>query len=243
MLSSSLRRNAGNSSLKDLKKSLLYTLSGYITGNGCVFSFSGDLVNLININDSVLCPLNVIVSCLDDLQKDIFHILSYISGFCQGGGISDCKRNVQKAGQSLSQKSFSGTCWAKHQNIAFLKLHIQISCCGNSFIMIINCHRQSFFCILLSDYIIIQDFVDFLWFQKVDIRVKIILRTILGQLLFHNLRTDSDAFITDEHSLRACDQLPYLILGFITKRASDLSFSYLICHGYFSIPFYIDMLR
>ena len=67
MLSSALRRNTGNSSLQNLKKCLLYALAGHIAGNRYIFGLLGDLINLIDINNAVLCPAHIILSRLDQL--------------------------------------------------------------------------------------------------------------------------------------------------------------------------------
>ena len=54
MLTSSLRRNAGNSTFKDFQQSLLNTFTGNITGNGNVFGFTGNFVNLVDIDNAAL---------------------------------------------------------------------------------------------------------------------------------------------------------------------------------------------
>ena len=120
VLTTSLRRYVCNGSLEDLQKCLLNALTGYITGDGCVFGFSGDLVDLINIDDSVLCTFNVIVCCLDQFQKDILHILTDITGLCQCCSVCNSKRHIQKTGKCLCKQSFTGTGRSKHQDVALL---------------------------------------------------------------------------------------------------------------------------
>ena len=72
-------RNTCNGSFQDLQKCLLYALTGHISGNGSVLGFSCDLVDLINIDDSVLRTFNIVICCLNDLQKNILNILANIA--------------------------------------------------------------------------------------------------------------------------------------------------------------------
>ena len=94
MLSSTLRRNTCNSAFQNFQKCLLYTLSGNITSDGNILGFTCDLVDLIYINNSVLRSVNIIISSLDDLQKNILNIFTYISCLCQGSGVCNGKRYI-----------------------------------------------------------------------------------------------------------------------------------------------------
>ena len=70
MLSASLRRRYRcNRSLKDLKQRLLYTLAGYISRDRHVLGLLGDLIDLIDIDDTVLCTLNVVICRLNNLSR------------------------------------------------------------------------------------------------------------------------------------------------------------------------------
>ena len=82
-------------SLKDLKKCLLYALTGHIAGDGGVLDFSRDLIKIVDVNNTVLGTLDIVVGCLNQLQEDIFHILTHITGLSQRGGICDGKRHIQ----------------------------------------------------------------------------------------------------------------------------------------------------
>ena len=64
MLAPALRGNIGNRALDYLEQSLLHALSGNIPGDGRVFIFLGDLVDFVNVNDSLLGPLDVSLGVL-----------------------------------------------------------------------------------------------------------------------------------------------------------------------------------
>ena len=107
VLSSTLGRHGSYGSLKDLKKCLLYALTGHIAGDGGVLGFSRDLIKLVDVNNTVLGTLDIVVSCLNQLQEDIFHILTHITGLSQRGGICDGKGHIQHFRQCLSQQGFT----------------------------------------------------------------------------------------------------------------------------------------
>ena len=55
------------------------------------FGFSCDLIDLIDIDNPVLGTLNIVIGCLNDLQKNILNILSYISGLCESSASAMAK--------------------------------------------------------------------------------------------------------------------------------------------------------
>ena len=94
MLSASLRRYRCNRSLEDLKQCLLYALTGYISRDGHVLGLLGDLIDLIDIDDTVLGTLNVVICRLNNLQEDILYIFADITCLCQRRGICNRKRHI-----------------------------------------------------------------------------------------------------------------------------------------------------
>ena len=81
MLPSTLRWNACYRTLNNLKQRPLHSLSGNITGNRNILALLCDLINLINIDNSVLCTVDIIIRCLNQLKENILYILSHITGF------------------------------------------------------------------------------------------------------------------------------------------------------------------
>ena len=169
MLSSSLRWNRCNRSLDDFQKCLLNTFSRNISRNGWILRFSRNLVDLINIDDSMLSTLNVSVRCLNHFQKNIFNIFSHISCLCQCSCISDRKRNIQNFCQCLCQKRLSTSGRSQHQNITFLKLHSKILFCKNSFVMVIYRNGKHLFGFILTNHILIKECFHFFRSQQIDI--------------------------------------------------------------------------
>ena len=89
-----LRRNAGDGSFQDLKQRLLHAFPAHIAGNGRVLALAGNFVDLINIDDTALCQLDIIIRALDQSQQDVFHILAHIARFCEAGRICNGKGDL-----------------------------------------------------------------------------------------------------------------------------------------------------
>ena len=103
---------------------MLHSFAGYISCDGCAFSFSGDFVNLINVDNAFFSPLDVIVRRMDQLQKHVFDIFTDITGFCQCRGVSNCERNTQNLCQRPRDVGLAGTGGTDHQDIALLNINI-----------------------------------------------------------------------------------------------------------------------
>ena len=94
MLTSALRRYGCIGSLEDLQKSLLYAFTGYITGDRDILGLLGDLIDLIDVDDTNFSLLDIVVCSLDQLEKDVLNVFTDISCFGKGSCICNCKRNA-----------------------------------------------------------------------------------------------------------------------------------------------------
>jgi hypothetical protein len=54
-----LRRNVRDRPLEDFQQRLLHALAGHVSGNRGVFVFAADLVDLIDVDDSVLSSFDI----------------------------------------------------------------------------------------------------------------------------------------------------------------------------------------
>ena len=127
MLAAACWRHARFSSLQNLQERLLNSLTGNISGNGEVFCLTSNFVNLVDVNNANLRALNVSVSRRDEFQKNVFNILANITGFRKRSGVSNGKRNFQKAGKCLSKQGLAGTGRSKQQNVRFCNLNVLIA--------------------------------------------------------------------------------------------------------------------
>ena len=107
MLSASLRWYGGDRTLNQLEQCLLNAFAGNIPGNRWVVGLAGDLVDLINVYDADLSFLDIVITFLEELLYDVLNVFTYIAGFCQGGCVSNSKRNVEFPGKRFGQKSLT----------------------------------------------------------------------------------------------------------------------------------------
>ena len=95
VLAPALGRHICNSALQNFQKCLLHALTADVAGNRSVFRFAGDLIDLIDIDDTPLGRLYVKICRLQQPYQHVFHIVAHVTRLGQSGGVSDSKRNVQ----------------------------------------------------------------------------------------------------------------------------------------------------
>ena len=161
MLAATLRRHIAYGAFQDLQQRLLYTFAADIARNRRIFAAAGNLIDLINVDDADFSLRNVKVRCLNELQQDVLHVLAHITSFRQRGCIGNGKGNPQHPGQRLSQQRFANAGGAQQQNIALLKLHIVVLPAEDPLVVVIHCHRQHSFRVILPNHILIQACFDF----------------------------------------------------------------------------------
>ena len=144
MLSPPLRRYRCRRPLEDLEKRLLNALARNIPRNRGIFRFSRNLIDFINVDDTALCFLDVVVCRLDQLQQNVLDILADIACLRERGCIGDGKRHIQDACQCLRQQGLAAASGANHENIRLTQFHVLIFplSCMNPLIMIIDRNRQ-----------------------------------------------------------------------------------------------------
>ena len=223
MLSSALRRYGCNRTLHNLQKRLLNTLPGDIPCDGWIFRLPCDLIDLVDIDNPILCSLNISIRRLNNLEKNIFHIFPDVSGFGQSRGVRNRKWNIEHLRQCLCQKRFPASGRSKHQNIALLQLHPKISLCFDPLVMIIDRNGKNLFGLLLPNHIIIQKALYLFRLQEINLSRPVIFVFII-KFFFYNLGTDLNTFVTDICSVWPRNQLAHLRLWLITEGTSHYIF-------------------
>ena len=64
MFAAALRRYAGDSAFHDFQQSLLHPFARNIAGDGGIVGLARDFIDLVNIDDAALRPLNIIFTGL-----------------------------------------------------------------------------------------------------------------------------------------------------------------------------------
>ena len=92
MLTPPLRRHRSNRPFDQLEQCLLYALARYIAGNRRIVGFARNFVDLIDIDDTALRFLNVVITILQQFLDDIFDVFADIAA--SKIGRASCRERV-----------------------------------------------------------------------------------------------------------------------------------------------------
>ncbi len=101
MLAATLRRHGCNRAFHDLQKCLLDAFARHVGVIEGLSDLRRDLVDFVDVDDAALGALDIVVGGLEQLQDDVFHVLTDITGFGQRRGVGHGEGYVDDAGESL----------------------------------------------------------------------------------------------------------------------------------------------
>jgi hypothetical protein len=110
MLSASLRRNVGNRALDEFEQRLLDPFSGHVPRDRRAVAFSADLIDFIDVHDSALSPLYIVVGCLKKLQNNVFDEPRMLLNAIPGLTFKELDRSKER---SLCCEGGGGRMWAE----------------------------------------------------------------------------------------------------------------------------------
>ena len=263
MFAAAVGRHIADSAFQNFQQCLLHALSANIAGDGWVLALAGDLINLVHIDNTNFGFGNIKVRSLNQLEQNVLNVLANVTGFGQGGGVRNRKRNVQHFGKRLGQQGFAGTGRAKHQYVGLLQLYMAFLPGKNALIMIVDRNCQHALGIVLTNDILVKASFDLSRRHDVDIRQRVnagmparsrstafrrcARRFGYVAILIQGTVAHINAIFADVYA-GADDKLIHLALGTTAKAANHFTFSVLagnrICH--FLIPpvlvFYNDLI-
>src|SRR5439155_16894284 len=184
MLAATLRRDIANRAFENFQQRLLHALARNIARDGNIFGLARNLVDFIDIDNSPLRALHVVVGVLQQPQDDILNVLAYVAGLSQRGGIGDREWHIENLGQRAGEQSFARAGRPDHEDVAFfnLDLGVRIATGGlfwfrgrrwfleNALVVIMNGHGQGLLGMLLPDTAQIELALDLRRFGNVDAR-------------------------------------------------------------------------
>src|SRR3954452_20416038 len=83
MLAAALRRDRGGGAFHQLQKRLLHTLARDIARDRRIVRLAADLVDLVDVNDSALRLLDIVVGRLKQLNDDVLDVLADVALFSE----------------------------------------------------------------------------------------------------------------------------------------------------------------
>jgi hypothetical protein len=217
VLAAALRWDARDRAFDDLQERLLHPLARDVAGDRGVLGLAADLVDLVDVDDAALRPLDVVVGVLQELEDDVLDVLAHVARFGERGGIRHGEGHVEDPGERLGQQGLAAPGRADQQDVRLGELDIAaLVAVRQSLVVIVHGHREDALGVLLADHVIVEHTLDLGRGRNPG--------TALGDcalvLLADDIHAQLDAFIADEHG-RAGDQFPDLVLALPAEGAIE----------------------
>ena len=204
-----LRRHRSHGTLEDLEQGLLDPFAGHVAGDAGILRLTGDLVDLIDVDDAPLAFGDVEFARLEEPDQDVLDILADVAGFGERGGVRDRERHVEDPSQRLGQQRLADAGRAEQQDVGFVEFDLVVATGGgvDPFVMVVHGHREGSFGPLLADHILVEDILDLGGGGNVGDVVHHVPLLVLRQ----DLVAEGDAFVADVHR-RSGNEFPDRIL-------------------------------
>ena len=220
VLAPALRRHRGDRALHDLQERLLHALAGHVAGDRRIVGFARDLVDLVDIDDAALRPLDIVVGRLQQLQDDVLDILADIAGLGQRRRVRHRERHVDDARQRLRQQRLARAGRPDQQDVRLRQLDIVVlRAVRQPLVVVVHRDRQNALGVVLADHVIVENPADIARSRHAVARFDE--RRLV--LLTDDVHAELDAFVADEHG-RTRDQLPDLVLALAAEGAVERVF-------------------
>ena len=217
MLAAALRRHGGDRAFHDLEQRLLHALARHVAGDRRVVGLAADLVDLVDIDDAALRPLDVVVGGLQQLQDDVLDVLADIAGFGQRRRVGHRERHVEDAGQRLGEQRLAAAGRADQQDVRLRQLDVVVlGGVVQPLVVIVDGDREHALGVVLADHIVVEHRADLARRRHAVARLH--QRGLV--LLADDVHAQLDAFIADEDG-RAGDELAHLVLALAAERAVE----------------------
>ena len=161
MLAPALRRHRGDGALHDLEQRLLHALARDVAGDRRVVRLAADLVDLVDIDDAALRPLDIVVGRLQQLEDDVLDILADIARLGQRGGVRHGERHVDDARQRLGEQRLAAAGRADQQDVRLGELDVVVlGAVGEPLVVVVDGDRQHRLGVVLADDVVVENVAD-----------------------------------------------------------------------------------
>ena len=208
MLAPALRRDGGGGALHQLQKRLLDALARHVAGDGGIVRLAADLVDLVDIDDPALRPLDIVVAGLEQFQDDVLDVLADIAGLGESCRVGHGEGHVEQPRQGLGEQSLAAAGRPDEQDVRLGKLDLAaLGAVGEALVMVVDGHREHALGVALPDHIIVEMLADL---ERRRNAVPGLHQRGFG-LLADDVVAQLDALVADEHGGPG-DELPHLVL-------------------------------
>ncbi len=159
MFPPTLGRYCRRGPLEDFQQRLLHALAGDIASDRWVLTLACDLVDLVDVDDAGLGPLDVVVGGLDQLQQDVLDVLTDVARLGQCGGVGDRKRHVEHPCQRLCHVRLAAAGGTDEQDVGFGQLDFTIEAAVefDPLVVVVDGDRQNPLRLILTDDVVVQE--------------------------------------------------------------------------------------
>ena len=230
MLASALRRHVRHGAFQDFQEGLLNAFAGDVAGDGDVLGLLGDLVDFIDVDDTALGFLDVVVRGLDEAEEDVLDVIADVAGLCKGSGIRNRKGDIKVAGEGLGEECLAAAGRPEQDDIGFLQLYAVIFAFEKeAFVVIVHSDGQRDLGIVLLDDVLVDVFFDLFRCRHFGVSGFFALLFFVFPLFQKNVMTDVNAFAADVDA-GSGDHVFDFVAGSAAE-AADLRFFIFSVHG------------
>jgi hypothetical protein len=195
----------------------LHALARDVAGDGGVVGLARDLVDLVDVDDAALRPLDVVVGILQELQDDVLDVLADVARLGERSCICHREGDIEDAGERLGQQGLAAARRPDQQDVGLGELDVVVlGGVVEPLVVVVDGHRQHALGVVLADDIGVEDGADLGRARhavpRLDERVLV--------LLADDVHAQLDAFIADEYG-RAGNELANLMLALAAEGAVE----------------------
>ena len=210
MLASALWRYVHDRALQQFQQSLLYALAAHVARNGHILTLAGNLVNLVDKDDTALRLVNVVAGILQQANERSLYVFAHIAGFGQGGSVHYGEGYLEKLGNRASEQRLARTGGTHQQDIALLDLHIVfVDLLQHALVMVINGYGQEALGFVLTDNVQIQKCLDLLRRRQRSHRQLFVAEAGFGSA-HEKIMTGFDTVVTNQTAVQTGEQFRHL---------------------------------
>src|SRR5438552_12154099 len=222
VLPPALGRHVGHRALEDLEQGLLDALARDVPCDRGVLGLARDLVDLVDIDDAALGPLDVVIRRLEQAQDDVLDVLADVARLRERGGVGDGEGHPQHLGERLCEEGLAGARGADQEDVRFLQLDLaRLAARLDPLVVVVDRDGEDFLRPLLADHVLVEDILDLRGLGKRAELAALLLFPLLGD----DVVAELDALVADVDR-RARDQLADVVLALPAEGALQRSVAF-----------------
>jgi len=198
---------------------LLHAFARDVAGDGGVVGLARNFIDLIDIDNAALRPLNFVIAILKQFLNDVFNVFAHVTRLGEGGGIGNHEGHIQQPRQSLCEQCLAGTRGADQQYVALRQLNAVLVGAHvlEPLVVVVDRHGQHALGGLLTDHILVKASFYFTWERQLRLG-SFGIGFGAGNFIANDVVAQFYAFITDENR-RTCNEFFDLVLTLAAKGA------------------------